>query len=199
MFWLSPGVPRSVAPSGMPEPLFDPAIKPDVNVLELDAAAEPPNELFAVAEPQPEERLEPPPSNWALETVFGHGMTSGLSPGGFSSVAPSGMVPEGEDESESVPSGEVMPMPGIWFACALAAATLANQTIADKMHVPRIKVGLSCSMPVDTVKADRPRSRRPGPVACVPLISKPASDWPVPAPQSAARGTGSRTPIRLSS
>jgi hypothetical protein len=151
MFWLSPGVPRSVAPSGMPEPLFDPAIRPDVNVLELDAVAEPPNELFAVAEPQPEERLEPPPSNWALETVFGHGMTSGLSPGGFSSVAPSGMVPEGEDESESVPSGDVMPMPGVWFACALAAATPANQTIADKMHVPRIKVGLSCSMPVDTV------------------------------------------------
>ena len=199
MFWLSPGVPRSVAPSGMPEPLFDPAIKPDVNVLELDAAAEPPNELFAVAEPQPEERLEPPPSNWALETVFGHGMTSGLSPGGFSSVAPSGMVPEGEDESESVPSGEVMPMPGIWFACALAAATLANQTIADKMHVPRIKVGLSRSMPFDTVKADRPRSRRPEPVACVPLISKPASDQPVPAPRSAAPGTGSRAPIRLSS
>jgi hypothetical protein len=157
MFWLSPGVPRSVAPRGMPEPLFDPAIKPDVNALELDAAAEPPNEPFAVAEPQPEERLEPPPSNWALETVFGHGMTSGLSPGGFSSVAPSGIVPEGDESESVVPSGDVMPMPGVWFACALAAATLANQTIADKMHVPRIKFGLSCSMPVDTVTADRAR------------------------------------------
>jgi hypothetical protein len=50
----------------------------------------------------------------------------------------------------------VMPMPGVWFACALAAATPASQTIADKMHVPRIKVGLSRSMPFDTVKANRP-------------------------------------------
>jgi hypothetical protein len=56
------------------------------------------------------------------------------------------------------------------------------------MPMPRIKVGLSCSMPFDTVKTDRPRSRRPEPVACVPLISKPASDRPVPAPQSAAPG-----------
>ncbi len=127
----------------MPEPLFDPAVKPDVNVFELDAV-ELPDELFAVVEPQPEEMPAPPPSNWELEAVFGHGITSGLSPGGFSSVAPSGMVPEEEDESEGViPSGEVMPMPGVWVACALAVTTLARKTIADKMHVARIKFGLS--------------------------------------------------------
>ena len=52
-----------------------------------------------------------------------------------------------EDESEGViPSGEVMPMPGGWLACALAAATLASSMIADKMHLPRIKFGLSCSI-----------------------------------------------------
>jgi hypothetical protein len=130
----------------MPEPLLDPAVKPDVKVFELDAV-EPPDEPFAVVEPQPEEMLAPPPSNWALEAVFGHGITSGLSPGGFSSVAPSGIAPEEEDESEGViPSGEVMPMPGGWLACALAAATLASSMIADKMHLPRIKFGLSCSI-----------------------------------------------------
>ena len=62
MFWLSPGVPRSVAPSGIPEPLVDPVVNPDTDVVELDVV-EVPDELFAVAEPQPEERLEPPPSN----------------------------------------------------------------------------------------------------------------------------------------
>jgi hypothetical protein len=46
----------------MPEPLADPAVNPDVNVLELDDV-EAPDELFAVVEPQFEEMLEPPPSN----------------------------------------------------------------------------------------------------------------------------------------
>jgi hypothetical protein len=73
-------------------------------------------------------------------------MISGLSPGGFSSVAPSRIVPELEegDEPEGViPSGEVMPMPDAGLPCAPAAAMLARKTIADKMHVHRIKVGLS--------------------------------------------------------
>src|ERR1700683_2769313 len=77
-------------------------------------------------------------------------MISGLSPGGLSSVGRSGIVPEGDDESESVvPNGEVIPMPGVGLPCAPAAATLASNAIADKMYMPRIEVHLSCLVLVD--------------------------------------------------
>jgi hypothetical protein len=44
--------------------LVDPVVNPDTDVVEVGLdVVEVPDELFAVAEPQPEERLEPPPSN----------------------------------------------------------------------------------------------------------------------------------------
>ena len=59
-----------------------------------------------------------------------------------------------------IPSGEVMPMPGVWVACALAVTTLARTTIADKMHVARIKFGLSSNAHANRAKlGDRGRWR----------------------------------------
>jgi hypothetical protein len=126
----------------MPELLDDPVVNPKPDAVELDAV-DVPDKLLVVLEPHAEEVVEPPPSNAALEVVFGHGIWSGLNPGGLSSVAPSG-IPlklEGEDGSESVvPSGEVAPMPGVGIACALAAATLASHMIAAKVHLLCIEV-----------------------------------------------------------
>jgi hypothetical protein len=122
----------------MPELLDDPVVNPGPDAVELDAVDVP-----DVLEPHAEEAVAPPPSNAALEVVFGHGIWSGLNPGGLSSVAPSGIALEleGEDGSESaVPSGEVAPMPGVGPACAPAAATLANHMIAVKAHLPCIEV-----------------------------------------------------------
>jgi hypothetical protein len=141
MTWLSPGVPRSVVPRGMPELSVDPAVNPMIDAVEPDGV-EVPNEALVVAEPHAEDAVEPPPSNAALAVVFGHGIWSGLNPVGLSSIAPSGIPPEVEveDGSESVvPSGEVAPMLGVGFACALAAATLANHMIAAKVHLPCIE------------------------------------------------------------
>jgi hypothetical protein len=142
MAWLSPGVPRSVAPNGMPEPLADPVVTPEIELSEL-APVDAWEELLAFE--QAEEAVEPPPSNAALEVVFGHGICSGLNPGGMSSVAPSGIpLPIEEEEAEdgegAVPSGEVVPMPGVWPVCAQAPAILADHKIAAKMHVPRIDI-----------------------------------------------------------
>ena len=126
----------------MPELLDDPVINPKLDPVELDAV-DVPDELLVVLEPHAEDALAPPPSNAALEVVFGHGICSGLNPGGLSSVAPSGtpLEPEGADGSESVvPSGEVAPMPDVGLACALAAATLASHMIAAKVHLPCIEV-----------------------------------------------------------
>jgi hypothetical protein len=138
MSWLSPGIPRSVAPRGIPEPLVD----PKVDAVELDAV-EVPGEMLVAAEPHGEDAVEPPPSNAAEEVVFGHGICSGLNPAGLSSVAPSGIPPEveAEDGSDSVvPSGDVAPMPGVGLACALAAAIPANHMIAAKVHVACIEI-----------------------------------------------------------
>jgi hypothetical protein len=125
----------------MPELLDDPVINPRLDPVELDAV-DVPGELLVVLDPHAEDALAPPPSNAALD-VLGHGIWSGLNPGGLSSVAPSG-IPlelEGEDESESVePSGEVAPIPDVGLACALAAATLASHMIAAKVHLPCIEV-----------------------------------------------------------
>jgi hypothetical protein len=77
--WLSPGVPRSVAPSGTPELAVDPTIDPASAPLKLgdaDAVAE---ELFVPAVLHPVEADIPPPSNEVFE--LGHGIVSGLIPG----------------------------------------------------------------------------------------------------------------------
>jgi hypothetical protein len=134
-FWLSPGVPRSVAASGMPEPAADPVVRPGVDPLELDAV-----ELadgLAVFDPQAVDKVEPPPSNAEFDVVLGHGMTSGLIPGWLSSVAPSGMmlVLEG-----AVPSGEVAPMPEVGVVCAAADVAPINQIITAKVHARRIEI-----------------------------------------------------------
>jgi len=129
----------------MPEPLADPVVIPEIELSELDPV-DAWDELLAFE--QAEEVLEPPPSKAALEAVFGHGICSGLNPGGMSSVAPSGMLPELEEEDGEgvVPSGEVVPMPGVWLACALAETVLADHKIladhkvAANMHEPRIEV-----------------------------------------------------------
>ena len=139
---------------GMPEPLVDPSVE----AVEPEAV-EIPDELLIVAEPHPEEAVEPPPSKAEFEDVFGHGIWSGLMPGVSTSVAPSGipLEPEAEDGSDSiVPSGEVAPMPGLGPACAPAAVTPANHMIAAKAHLPCIKFprvvgnlrrGLTCRRP----------------------------------------------------
>jgi hypothetical protein len=101
------------------------------------------DELLIVPEPHPEDAVEPPPSKAPLEVVLGHGIWSGLNPGGLSSVAPSGMPLEleAEDESESVvPSGEVAPMPGVGVVCAAAVTTLATQMITTKLHLACIEL-----------------------------------------------------------
>jgi hypothetical protein len=126
----------------MPVLLDDPIVNPGLDAVEL-VAVDIPDELLVVVEPHVEDVIEPPPSNAVLEVVFGHGIWSGLNPGGLSSVAPSG-IPlelEGEGESESVvPSGEVAPMPGVGLACALAAAIPASHMIAVKIHLLCIEV-----------------------------------------------------------
>lgn len=121
--WLSPGVPRSVAPSGIPEPTTDPddpGMVPPAPY--IDAALEPP--VFEAPEPQLFERFDPPPSNAAFELAFGHGMISGLTPGVLISVEPSGMPPRPEEAELDVEppadgtfSEDVAPMPGV-VVCA---------------------------------------------------------------------------------
>jgi hypothetical protein len=110
-------------------------------------------------------------------------MISGLSPGGLSSVAPSGIVPEGDDESESVvPNGEVIPMPGVGLPCAPAAATLASNAIADKMYMPRIEVHLSCLVLVDNRQSQSRQASAIGAGGVRSAHLKPASFQLVPAP-----------------
>jgi hypothetical protein len=125
----------------MPEPPVDPVIDPSVEAVEPEA--ETPDELPIVAEPHAEDAAEPPPSKAEFEDAFGHGIWSGLMPGVFISVAPSGipLEPEAEDGSDSiVPSGEVAPMPELGPACAPAAVTPANHMIAAKACVLCIEV-----------------------------------------------------------
>lgn len=99
----------------MPEPTVDP-VNSDVEALEPDAVGAW-DELFAVADAAAQmEEAVPPPSNAVLDVVFGHGVCSGLNPGGLSSVAPSGIPLETEEDDapeDIVPSGEVAPMPGV--------------------------------------------------------------------------------------
>jgi hypothetical protein len=134
-FWLSPGVPRSVTPSGMLELAVGPVVRPGVDPLELDAG-DIADEL-PVSEPHAVDKVEPPPSNAEFDVVLGHGMTSGLVPGWLSSVAPSGIALELEGV---VPSGEVVPMPAEGAVCAHAVAAPINQIIAAKVHARRIEV-----------------------------------------------------------
>ena len=115
MLWLSPGVPRSVAPSGIP------ALAVDVPIDAAPLASEPVvpdavvDVLLELVELHPVEAVIPPPSKDELELVAGHGMVSGLMPDGVSSVAPRGMLPvdalDGDGSEAVVPSGEVAPMP----------------------------------------------------------------------------------------
>ena len=136
--WLSPGVPRSVAPNGTPEPTTPEPMTgpPNPETVppgpDIDAAPEP--LLFEALEPQLFDMLDPPPSNAEFEFVLGHGMISGLTPGVLISVEPSGMLP-GLDELEESPeegtlSGEVGPMPGVVVVCACTAAIAIQQPMA---------------------------------------------------------------------
>jgi hypothetical protein len=121
IFWLSPGVPRSVAAKGMPELAVDGAIDPASAPLKPGVAEAMPDEPLVPAEPHPEAEEVPPPSNEAFEPAFGHGIVSGLIPDGVSSVAPRGMAltDAPEDDSDGwVPSGEVAPMPVVEPVCA---------------------------------------------------------------------------------
>jgi hypothetical protein len=139
MFWLSPGVPKSVAAKGMPEPTIDPVI-PAADPLEVDPLEPEIDEKFdeplAMSEPHAVDTVEPPPSKAALELVVGHGVCIGLKPGVLSSVAPSGIPPmpaevEDVDGSEDrVPSGEVEPMPIVGLVWAKAATPPMDQMIA---------------------------------------------------------------------
>ena len=139
--WLSPGMPRSVAPSGMPEPTTDPD-GPDIvpPTPDIDAAPEP--LLFEDEEPQLFDRPDPPPSKAEFELVLGHGIISGLTPGVLISVEPSGMPPRPGELSEELPedgapSGEVGPMPGVVVVCA-CAATIHDPTTDGSQQQKRI-------------------------------------------------------------
>jgi hypothetical protein len=142
--WLSPGVPRSVAPSGMPEPTTDPD-DPGMAPTTPDIDPAPKAPVFEAPEPQLFERPDPPPSKAAFEPAFGHGIISGLTPGVLISVEPSGMPPRPEevelDEELSVDgtfSGDVAPMPGV-VVCACAAATPIQQLRAASKSGYRIE------------------------------------------------------------
>jgi hypothetical protein len=104
--WLSPGVARPVAPSGMLDSLEFPNASP--GVVGLDVVAD---EVDVVWEVHPDDDAStPPPSNALLEPVAEH-VTIGLIPGTLSSVAPSGIVLESADMLEDVePSGDVAPI-----------------------------------------------------------------------------------------
>jgi hypothetical protein len=138
MFGLSPDVPTAVAPKGMLEPTVD-GDPPGADPGE-PAADMPESVLEDVAEPHPLETLVPPPSNAGFELALAQG--SGLTPGVFNSVAPSGIPLEvGADvsENEDVPSGEVAPMPGVTADCACAAATTPRQIRICKASRDRIE------------------------------------------------------------
>jgi hypothetical protein len=132
--WLSPGVPRSVAPSGMLEPATDPVDPETIPPPDIDVAA-----VFDELEPQLFDWADPPPSKAAFELVPGHGMINGLTPDVLISVEPSGMPPRpdelessGEFAVDGAPSGEVGPMPGVGLVCACAATIPIQQQIAMK-------------------------------------------------------------------
>lgn len=149
--WLSPGVPKSVAPKGMLEPTTDG--DPEIVLPAPDIAAAP-DAPVAGLELQLFDWADPPPSNAALELALGHGMISGLTPGVLISVEPSGMPPRpdelelsGELAVDGAPNGEVGPMPGVGLVCA-CAATIPIQTIAAmkegyRIELPQFVVGLS--------------------------------------------------------
>jgi hypothetical protein len=143
-------MPRSVAPSGIPEPTTDPD-GPAIVVPAPDPAPEPPT----FEEAQLVDMPDPPPSKAALELALGHGMTSGLTPGVFISVAPSGMPPRPEEFDEELfadgmPIGEVGPIPGVAFICACAATTPIHQpTVINKskyrIERPQLVIGAMLS------------------------------------------------------
>jgi hypothetical protein len=133
--WLSPGVPRSVAPSGIPEPTTGPVPETVPPAPDIDAAPE--VLLFEALEPQLFDSVDPPPSNAEFELVLGQGMISGLTPGVLISVAPSGMPPRPDEfelseelSADGAPSGEVGPIPGVVVVCACAAANAIQQPMA---------------------------------------------------------------------
>jgi hypothetical protein len=142
--WLSPGVPRSVAPSPIPEPTTDPddpVIMPPAP--DIDPAPE--ALVFEAPEPQLFDRFDPPPSNAAFELAVGHGMISGLTPGVLISVEPRGMPPRPEEaeldeelSADGTFSGDVAPMPGV-VVCACAAATPIQQLKATRKSGCRIE------------------------------------------------------------
>jgi hypothetical protein len=169
--WLSPGVPRLVAPSGMPEPALDPAV--EIVSCPLEPCVADADELPEFAELHPEEPDIPPPSNDPLELVLGHGIVSGLIPVGVSSVAPMGMLDvDTLDCSEAVvPSGEVAPMPDVDAVCAWTVVS-PIQISAARMQVLRIDVSR-------TVRHGSQRQAGP-PTACGPLrIRQPPPQQPV--------------------
>jgi hypothetical protein len=103
--WLSPGIARLVAPSGTldaPELL---PVKP--GVVGFDAVSD---EVAAPCVLQLDVST-PPPSNAPLEDVVEQ-VTMGLTPGTFSSVAPSGIVLESADDmaDDVEPRGDVAPI-----------------------------------------------------------------------------------------
>jgi hypothetical protein len=130
---LSPCAPSSVAPSG----IFEPTVV---------VAALPPGAAGPLVEAEFDDALKPhafdvpPPSKAGFELVLAQDGASGLIPGVFSSVAPSGMLVDPDDAvvEEGVPSGEVAPMPGVEADCACAAATAPKQiksVIINRRHI----------------------------------------------------------------
>jgi hypothetical protein len=141
--WLSPDVPRPVAPSGTPmlELVATPAPAGEASdSLKPKFVAPTPDELVVLAEPHADDSDAPPPSNELVELMVGHGAASGLIPGGSSSVAPIGILDMGAAVCASEPSGDVAPMPGVELVCADSALKLPIQTIAAKMQMLRVQM-----------------------------------------------------------
>ena len=199
--WLSPGVPRSVAPSGMPEPTTSGPVTGPFDPETVPPAPEP--LLLKEVEPQLLDRPDPPPSKAEFELVLGHGIISGLTPGVLISVEPSGIPPRPDELNEELPeegapSGEVGPMPGVVVVCACAATIPIQQPMAAssksgyRIERPQARVAdVSLTRPgkVEDAKAQRLRewcrrslSPEHGDAGLVPLrspgfaaLQKPAS------------------------
>jgi hypothetical protein len=158
---LSPRVPSSVEPSGMPAfPAIDPS--PAVTLFEVDwlevAAAGAPLDPPAQSSVDVAPPARPPPSKigfcvalalkpdvvLALEPVkSGHaGATAELRPLGVSSVAPSGMLLWKDGlEGTAVPSAEADPVSGAVACAKTAARPTSSITTAAVINIPEPRMG----------------------------------------------------------
>jgi hypothetical protein len=152
---LSPGMPSSVAPSGMALPA--PA---DPDVVDADAPA--PEAPLDPPEPQSVPGVEfdtdPPPSKVELDPAVPPVVVAapehvaapagGLSPPIFSSVAPRGISAGDGDPAEfGEPSGDVTPIPDPGSTCATLGWQPMHSTHATMVRTRRIEASVQQAKP----------------------------------------------------